>query len=351
MVGPTDPPMGPRRAAPLRGFVVDLSTPGSRRYRLVRRLATLLAAGALFTLPFQLADPFALRLLTVMAMYATLGIAWNILGGYAGQISIGHSIFFGLGAYTSTLLFLRLGWSPWLGLLAGMVVAATVAVLIGFPCFLLKGHYFVIATAVLAESASILFTTWEVVGSALGLQLPILPSSLANFQFHESKAPYYYLSLGMLALALATAAVIERSKLGYCLKAIREDEFAAMSLAINIRRYKLVAMAVSAALTAMVGTFYAQFVLFVDPPSVLPLSLSVMIALVPILGGIGTLWGPVAGAAVLIPISELTRVLLSGGGRNLDLIVYGVLIMAISVWRPMGLLGHPRREEPGGPRV
>lgn len=326
-------------------------SPNAPRPVVVRRMAQFAGVALLLALPLAVSDPFALRLLTVVAMYATLGTAWNILGGYAGQISIGHSIFFGLGAYTSTLLGLRLEWSPWLGLPAGMLVAATVALLVGFPCFLLKGHYFVIATAVLAESVATLFTAWETVGSALGLQLRIRPSSLANFQFHESKAPYYYLSLGMLALALATAALVERSKLGYCLKAIREDEFAAMSLAINIRRYKLTAIALSAALTAMVGTFYAQFVLFVDPPSVLQLSLSVMIALVPILGGIGTLWGPVLGAAVLVPISELTRIHFSGGGRNLDLIVYGALIMAISVWRPMGLLGHARREEPGGPRV
>jgi len=124
-----------------------------------------------------------------------------------------------------------------------------------------------------------------------------------------------------------------------------------MSLAINIRRYKLIAIAISGALTAMVGTFYAQFVLFIDPPSVLPLSLSVLIALVPILGGIGTLWGPVLGATILIPISEFSRVYLSGTGRNVDLIVYGGLIMVISAWRPMGLLGHARSQEPGGQRV
>jgi branched-chain amino acid transport system permease protein len=317
-----------------------------------RAAAALVLVAAVLALPAWVTDPFTLRILIVIAMYATLGTAWNILGGYAGQVSIGHSIFFGLGAYTSTLLFLRLGLNPWLGLLAGMAVAAAVAVLIGFPCFRLRGHYFVIATAVLAESIALIFSGWEAVGSGLGLQLPILPSSLAAFQFHESKAPYYYIALGMLALALAVAALVERSKLGYCLKAIREDETAAMSLAIDIRRYKLIAIAISGALTAMVGTFYAQFVLFIDPPSVLPLSLSVLIALIPIFGGIGTVWGPVLGAAVLIPISEFSRVHFSGSGRNVDLIIYGCLIMAISAWRPMGLIGRAyRRAEPEGQRV
>jgi branched-chain amino acid transport system permease protein len=317
-----------------------------------RAAAPLIVIAAVLAIPAWVTDAFTLRVLIVIVMYATLGVAWNILGGYAGQVSIGHSIFFGLGAYTSTLVFLRLGWSPWLGLIAGMVVAAAVALLIGFPCFRLRGHYFVIATAVLAESIAVIFSGWEVVGSGLGLQLPILPSSFAAFQFHESKVPYYYISLGMLALALAVAALVERSKLGYCLKAIREDETAATSLAIDIRRYKLIAIAISGALTAMVGTFYAQFVLFIDPPSVLPLSLSVLIALIPIFGGIGTLGGPVLGAAVLIPISEFSRVYFSGSGRNVDLIIYGCLIMAISAWRPMGLIGRAhRRAELEGQRV
>lgn len=319
---------------------------------MTRAAAGLVVVAAVLAVPAWVADPFTLRILIVIAMYATLGTAWNILGGYAGQVSIGHSIFFGLGAYTSTLAFLRLGINPWLGLIAGMLVGAAVAVLIGFPCFRLRGHYFVIATAVLAESIAVIFSGWEAVGSGLGLQLPILPSSLAAFQFHESKVPYYYIALGMLALALGVAALIERSKLGYCLKAIREDETAAMSLAIDIRRYKLIAIAISGALSAMVGTFYAQFVLFIDPPSVLPLSLSVLIALIPIFGGIGTLWGPVLGAAVLIPISEFSRVHFSGSGRNVDLIIYGCLIMIMSAWRPMGLVGRAyRRAEPEGQRV
>jgi branched-chain amino acid transport system permease protein len=318
---------------------------------MVRRAAVVAVAAAAILAGCLITDPFFLRVLTVVAMYATLGVAWNILGGYAGQVSIGHSIFFGIGAYTSTLLFVRLGLNPWLGLLGGMAAAAAIAVLLGFPCFLLRGHYFVVATAVLAESAAVIFTTWDAVGGAMGLQLPVLSSSLAHLQFQGSRAPYYYLSIAMLAVALAVAATIERSKLGYCLKAIREDEMAALSLAIDVRRYKLVAIAISAALTAMAGTFYAQLVLFVDPPSVLSLSMSVLIALVPIVGGIGTLWGPVLGAAILLPISEATRVYLSGSARSLDLMVYGCLIMVVSAWRPMGLLGHARPEAPGGPRV
>jgi len=312
------------------------------------RAGWLLGGGALvgaLVVPLFVQDPFTLRVLILILMYAALGQAWNILGGVAGQFSIGHSTFFAVGAYASTLLFLRAGVSPWLGMLAGMLLAAVISVLIGFPCFALRGHYFVIATAVIAESVYVLLTSWELVGSAMGLSLPLLRSSLAAFQFHESKAPYFYVALGMLLLTLATTAAIERSKLGYCLKAIREDETAAMSLAINTRLYKSIAMALSAALTAMVGTFYAQFVLFVDPPSVASLSLSVLIPLIPILGGIGTLGGPVLGAALLIPISEYTRVYFSGSGRNVDLMVYGALIMLVSAYRPDGLLALLRPGE------
>lgn len=305
------------------------------------RARWLLGGGVLLAallVPLFVKDPFTLRLLILILMFATLGEAWNILGGFAGQFSIGHSTFFAVGAYTSTLLFLRAGVNPWVGMLAGMGVGALISVLIGFPCFALRGHYFVIATAVIAESAYVVLTNWELVGSAMGLSLPVIRSSLGAFQFHESKAPYFYVALGMLLLTLTTAAAVERSKLGYCLKAIREDETAAMSLAINTRLYKSIAMALSAALTAMVGTFYAQFVLFVDPPSVASFALSVLIPLIPILGGIGTVGGPLLGAALLIPISEYTRVYFSGSGRNVDLMVYGALIMLVSVYRPNGLL-------------
>jgi branched-chain amino acid transport system permease protein len=309
-------------------------------------LAVLVAA--LLALPNLLETrPFELRLMVVIFLYATLGHGWNILGGYAGQTSIGHGVFFGLGAYTSTLLGLELGASPWLGLVAGGLVAAGCGVLIGIPCFRLRGHYFVIATLVVAESMFQLFTAWEAVGAAMGLELPVRQESLGNFQFHRDKRPYYYIALAMLAAATSLVWWLARSRIGFVLRAIRDDEEATQSLGFSPRRFKLLAMAMSAGVVGVGGVFYAQYVLFVDPFSVLALPLSVVIALIPILGGAGTVAGPIIGAAVLVPISEYSRVYFSGSGRNVDLLIYGFLIMLISVYRPDGLMGLVRAARPG----
>jgi branched-chain amino acid transport system permease protein len=294
---------------------------------------------ALLALPFVFTlQAFELRMLTIVCLYATLGHAWNILGGYAGQTSIGHGVFFGLGAYCSTMLLLTLGVSPWFGMIVGGALAAVVGVALGLACFRLRGHYFVIAMLVVAESVYLIFTAWEFVGAALGLQIKIAPEGYAAFQFHRDKRGYFVIALGLLAASTALVWWMERTKLGMVLRAIRDDEEATRSLGFSPLAYKLVAMALSAGLAGVCGVFYAQYVLFVDPASVLALSLSVMIALIPILGGAGTLAGPIVGAAVLVPLSEYSRVWFSGSGRNVDLLIYGFLIMLIAVYRPNGLV-------------
>lgn len=308
--------------------------------RLLKSLALAGLLGALLVLPMALSDrPFELRMMLVIFLYAMLGHGWNILGGYAGQISVGHGLFFGLGAYTSTVLSLKLGLNPWLGMAAGGAVAAAAGVLVGIPCFRLKGHYFVIATLVVAESAFQLFIAWDWVGGAMGLQLPVQEQGLLNLQFHRNKVPYYYIALGMLAAVTALVWWLDHSRFGYILRALRDDEEAARSLGFSPAAYKLLAMALSAGIVGIGGVFFAQYVLFVDPFSVLALSFSVVIALIPILGGAGTVTGPILGAIVLVPISEYSRVLFSGTGRNVDLLIYGFLIMLIAVYRPDGLAG------------
>jgi branched-chain amino acid transport system permease protein len=281
--------------------------------------------------------PFELRLLTIICLYATMGQAWNILGGYAGQISIGHGLFFGLGAYTSTMAVLSLGLNPWIGGLLAVIVAALSGVLIGLPCFRLRSHYFVIATLVVAESALLIFSQWSFVGGAVGLDLPIRPSGWINFEFHRSKAPYFYIALTMMVSVTLLVVWLERSKIGHVLKAVRDDEDAVRSLGLSPLRYKLIAMAMSAGILGFCGTFYAQYVLLVDPPSVLAGSISVIVALVTIFGGIGTVTGPVIGSFVLISLSEYSRVYFSGSGRNIDLLIYGALIMIIAAYCPGGV--------------
>jgi branched-chain amino acid transport system permease protein len=295
----------------------------------------------LYPLIFTL--PFPRHLMIMIFLYATLGLAWNMLGGYAGQISLGHTLFFGIGAYTSTLMLMKLWVSPWVGMLAGGGISIGVSLIIGYPCFKLAGHYFAIATIAIAEIAMVWMLNWDWAGAAVGLTLPILPESLINLEFHSSKAPYYYIAFGLLILTLGATFWIDRSKLGYYFKAIKGDLEGARSLGIHVIKYKFYALALSAFFTSICGSFYAQYVLFIDPDSVFPLMISVIPCLIATLGGVGTIWGPVIGAFILIPISEFTRIYLGGGGKGTDLILYGFLIIIISVYQPFGLIGLIRR--------
>ncbi|MBI4241529.1 MAG: branched-chain amino acid ABC transporter permease [Candidatus Rokubacteria bacterium] len=208
----------------------------------------------------------------------------------------------------------------------------------------MRGHYFAIATIAVGEIVQTVFINWDWVGGARGLFVPMKrPDSFLHFQFHESKQHYYFIALGLLILAFGLTRLLERSRAGYYFRAIREDPEAAASLGINVTLYKQVAMGISAGLTALGGTFYAQYILFIDPESVLALSLSILICLVAVLGGVGTLWGPLLGALVLVPLSEGTRVFLGGGGKAVDLLIYGALIVVLSVVQPGGLMALVRR--------
>jgi branched-chain amino acid transport system permease protein len=323
---------------------------GPLRAILNRALAAV-AVVALLAFPLVFARPFPRHVMIMIFLYGALATGWNILAGYCGQISLGHAVYFGIGAYTSTLLVREAALTPWLGMVAGAVLAVLVSQAIGYPVFRLRGHYFAIATIGVGEIVQTLVINWDWVGGARGLFVPIKrPDSLLNFQFHDSKAAYYYIALGLLGLTLGVTRWLERSRRGYVFRAIREDQDAAASLGVHVAREKHVAMAVSAALTALGGTFWAQYVLFVDPESVFPLSLSILICLVAVLGGVGSLWGPVLGAAILVPLSEGTRVMLGGTGKAVDLVIYGAFIMLIAVFQPAGLIGLVRRLLRGGAR-
>lgn len=308
-----------------------------------RALAALLLL-AVLAFPLVFDRPFPRHVMIMIFLYGALATAWNILAGYCGQISLGHAVYFGIGAYTSTFLVREAALTPWLGMLVGAALAVVVSQAIGYPVFRLRGHYFAIATIGFGEIVQTAVLNWDLVGGARGLFVPIKrPDSLLNLQFHDSKAVYYYLALGLLALALGATRWIERSRRGYYFRAIKEDQDAAASLGVRVAREKHAAMAASAALTALGGTFWAQYVLFIDPESVFPLSLSILICLVAVMGGVGSLWGPLLGAVVLVPLSEGTRVLLGGTGKALDLLIYGALIMAIAVFQPAGLMGLMRQ--------
>jgi len=289
--------------------------------------------------PLSIRDPFFQNILILTALYTALSQAWNLLGGYCGQVSLGQALFFGIGAYTSTILFTRYGVSPLVGMMLGGLLAALVGLAVGWPCFRLRGHYFVIATIVVAETGYLLFLNWDWAGAATGILIPFKGESIVDFQFQTSKLPFYYGIVTIAAVLWLFSYWIARSKWGFYWRAVRGNPDAAESLGVRIFRYKMAAAAASAFFTGICGSFYAQYVSYIDPDSVLTFNQSVLISLPSVLGGIGTLWGPAVGAVVLIPMSELVRAYLGGTGQGTDLIIYGALIMAVATLKPEGLCG------------
>lgn len=297
--------------------------------------AAVLAAAAL--VPQFVTSPSRLNLAVLILMAAQLGVAWNILGGYAGQISLGHAAFFGVGAYTATLLFMH-DVSPWIGIPVGGLVAAAIGIVVGWSCFRLKGHYFAMATIAIAEIVQIGFNNWDFAGAAVGLSLPMVKRGWGVMIFSD-KASYYYLALGLLVLSLLVNFAIERSFLGYYFRAIKDEPDAARSLGVGLTLFKQVALVASSFLTAMGGGLYAFKELYIDPPSVLSTGLSIKMALAAILGGVGTLFGPVVGAVILTAIEEGSRALLGGSGRGTDLILYALIIIVVAIYYPRGVIG------------
>jgi branched-chain amino acid transport system permease protein len=289
--------------------------------------------------PLIFTQPFPQHVAILVFMFGMMGVAWNIMGGYAGMFSFGQVAFFGVGAYTSSFLLLAFGVNPWIGLFAGCAVSAVLAAAIGAPCSNLRGHYFAIASIAFAEIVRVHFNNWKLVGAAEGLTLPMLDESFANFMFHSSKLPNYYIMLAFLLFALIVCYLISTSKMGYYFRAIKESHDVAKVLGVNVVRYRLIAIMVSAMLTAMAGTFYAQYVLYIDPESVFIGPISVQIVLISMLGGAGMVMGPVIGAAILMPVSEITRVMLGHKGTGIDMMIYGALITLISVYQPKGVWG------------
>ena len=292
----------------------------------------------LIVLPL-VSPPFAQHVMILTFLFAMCGVAWNVMGGYAGMFSFGQAAFFGIGAYTSSFLLLTFRVSPWIGLVAGGVISSLLAAAIGYPCSNLRGHYFAIASIAFAEIVRIVFTNWQMVGAAEGLTIPMLKESFAHFMFHSSKLPYYYIILAFLLLALAVCRRVSTSKMGYYFRAIKESHEIAQVLGVDVVRYRLYAIMISAFLTSMAGTFYAQYTLYIDPDSVMILAISVQIVLVAMLGGASTVLGPVIGAAVLVPLSEYSRAWLGYKGTGMDLIIYGTLITLISMYQPNGVWG------------
>jgi branched-chain amino acid transport system permease protein len=300
-------------------------------------------AGAALLFPLVVRDDYALHVAILTLLSAVMGLGWNILGGFAGQLSIGHAAFFGIGAYGATLLFQNWGMPPWFGGWLAAGLAAALSVPIGIVCFRLRGPYLTVATIAFAEITRMVVVNWaSLTHGAEGILIDRAPSlTLPGIVSVEmvAKEPYYYIILLMLIGVWTLVAALARSRTGYYLIAVREDEDAAEALGIDSLRYKLLALALSAFVTGLAGSFFAFYTSHIEPETAFHIEKSVEMALVSIIGGLGTVSGPVVGAVVLTLLAEgLRSVFLQA-----HLLVYGVLVIAVVLFLPEGILGGVRR--------
>jgi branched-chain amino acid transport system permease protein len=301
------------------------------------RLAIILLAGLLLLYPLVFTGAFYRDIGVTFLLAAISASAWNIVGGYAGQVSVGHAMFFGLGAYAPLLFYNLWGWPPLAGIPIGVLLAIALAFVIGTPTFRLTGHYFSMATIAVAELIRIFTGTWTFVGAAIGLQGPATGRGWWDLTF-RGELPYYYIFLAVLGVLLAVTAALERRRFGFYLRAIKASERAARSLGVPVRQTKLQALALSAAFTAVAGSLYVVKTGFIDPDSGFGILVSVQMVIVAALGGAGTLFGPLIGALILIPLQTTTNSLFGGGGSGLTYILYGGIIVIIARFEPGGVI-------------
>jgi branched-chain amino acid transport system permease protein len=298
---------------------------------------------------------FQINLATFILYWALLGTAWNIMGGYAGQFSFGHAAFYGLGAYTATVLLVDFSISPWIGMLVGAIIAGVFALATSYLSFRygLKGPYFALATFAFAEMLRLISTEIEFINTSIGITLPLYEGdSWPALQFNDTPQNYYFAILGLLMIGLLVNIMVVNSKAGYYLQALREDEEAAAALGVNLLRYKTFSVVVSAMLTALAGAFFAQFFRFISPDLAFGVPVSIQILLRPIVGGIGTIWGPLIGAFFLTPLSEVTRAFVRTpppflafieGRSGVDEMLFAVILILVIIFLPDGIVGGVRR--------
>jgi branched-chain amino acid transport system permease protein len=304
----------------------------------------LAAAGILVLLaaPFITSNPFYQHLMIMVLFWTLLGASWNLLGGFAGQVSFGHAAFLGIGAYVTMLLYLSLGVSPLLGMLAGGIVGSMFALPIGLICFRLRGPYFSLATLAVAEIVRLVALNWEqLTAGPMGLLITTLPPiSFAGTTIDwESKVPFYYLAAVLALAATGLTYVVSRSRLGAYLTAVREDMDSAEAVGIDTVRTRVIALALSAFVVGVAGGFYSLYFRYVDPDAVFAISLSVEMVFIAVVGGLATTAGPIVGAVVLVSISEIFRDRFQTG----HLIFYGLFMMLVIRYLPEGIWGGLRR--------
>lgn len=286
----------------------------------------------------QLLSNYRLNLIISILTAAYFAQCWNLMSGYTGQFSFGHAAFYGIGAYTSSILFVDFGVNPWIGLILGMVAAGIVAAGIGYLSFHynLKGDYFALATMAFCEIFRVIFKNTKALHAASGVSIPF-SKNIALMQF-GSKAGFLYVAYIMLALITFGLYKIRRTKMGLYFVAVRENEDAARALGINTFKYKMLALIASAMLSAIGGTFYAQYYLYIDPTIAFGNTVSVSAITPCIIGGVGTVFGPIIGAAILEPVSEITNAALSNF-VGMNMVVYGLILVIVIMVMPKGVIG------------
>ena len=287
-------------------------------------------------------------------IFGIMAVAWNIMSGFGGMFSFGHAAFFGIGAYTGAYLLVDHGISPWISMVVAAVLSASVGTLLAYLClrYRLAGSYFALATFAFAQMFLLLVQNLDVFNKTEGFNVPILPrDSWWMLQFEKGSANYIWIPLVILALAVLGTIFYVRSRAGQFVQAVRDDATAAASLGIDTMKYRLIAVAASCALTAVAGVYYVQYYFFVGPEQAFGSAVSVEAIVPAVIGGIGTIWGPVIGAAVIGPLSEVINELLRNppeflgfldGAIGLDVAVYSVILILIVIFLPKGIFGTVR---------
>jgi len=307
-----------------------------------RLLPALLGVAVLTAIPLTVRNSFFLHVCILVLMWTVLGAAWNVLGGFAGQVSFGHAALFAVGAYTTIILYLKGGLAPWWGIPLGGLAAALVSVPIGLLCFRLRGPYFALATLAVAEIVKLVALNWEsVTAGSVGYLITTLPPVrlLGVAVNWEGKPPFFVTAALLAVVALLLTGWLRSSRLGAYLVAIRENEDAAEAVGIDTVRAKVLTLALSAFLAGMGGGFYAFYFRYVDPDAVAGIGLSMEMVFIAVVGGLGTVGGPLIGAVFLTAVAELVRDRFQMG----HLIFYGLFMMLVIRFMPEGIWGRVRR--------
>jgi branched-chain amino acid transport system permease protein len=294
---------------------------------------------ALLAAPLVINSPFVYHLAVQVCIFGALATAWNIVGGYAGQLSLGHAVFYAIGSYTATMLVIHFGLSPWIGMFGGAIVAVAASLVIAYPTLRLRGPFFALATIAFLEVCRLLVVHFEgVTGGSAGLNVP-LNIGLQWMIFREKWA-YLAIAFGFLVVTLWISWLIRYSRFGFYLIAVREREDAARAVGINAVKVKIAAAVISAALTSILGSFHAMYLTFIEPSAAFSLELSIQIAMFALIGGLGTVAGPLLGTILVLPAAELSRGWLSALGNGTHGFVYGVVLVLVVLFFPRGLVGH-----------